>query len=91
MLMDEDGRLKRRKRFDGKMVPRVMELLPEEAWSRAIEYTDRGFSWSGNIDPEVRDAVEVEAFRHMSLDEQLRNCLRPRNSRSPRSPTSGSK
>src|SRR5690349_23858318 len=25
MLMDQDGRLKRRKRFDGKMVPRVME------------------------------------------------------------------
>jgi putative DNA methylase len=77
MLMDEDGRLKRRKRFDGKMVPRVMELLPEETWSQAIEHTDRGFSWKRNIDSEVREAVEVEAFHHMSLDEQLRNCLRP--------------
>jgi hypothetical protein len=77
MLMDEDGRLKRRKRFDGKIVPRVMELLPEESWSQAIERTDRGFAWKRNIDPEVREAVEVDAFRHMSLDEQLRNCLRP--------------
>jgi putative DNA methylase len=77
MLMDQDGRLKRRKRFDGKMVPRVMELLPEEAWSQAVEHTDRGFAWKRNIDPEVREAVEVEAFRHMGLDEQLRNCLRP--------------
>jgi adenine-specific DNA methylase len=77
MLMDEGGRLKRRKRFDGKMVPRVMELLPEEDWSQAIERTDREYSWKRNIDPEVREAVEVEAFRHMSLDEQLRNCLRP--------------
>jgi adenine-specific DNA methylase len=29
MLMDEQGRLKRRKRFDGKMVPRVMQLVAE--------------------------------------------------------------
>jgi putative DNA methylase len=77
MLMDQDGRIRRRKRFDAKMVPRVMELLPEESSSRAIEHTDRGFSWKRNIDPEVREAVEVEAFQHMSLDEQLRNCLRP--------------
>ncbi len=77
MLMDEGGRLKRRRRFDGKMVPRVMELLPEKSWSRAIERADRGFSWKRNIDAEVREAVEVEAFHHMSLDEQLRNCLRP--------------
>jgi hypothetical protein len=75
--MDEDGRLKRRKRFDGKMVPRVIELLPEECWSQAIEQTKRGFAWKRNIDSEVRDAVEVEAFRRMNLDEQLRNCLRP--------------
>src|SRR6516165_2282949 len=39
MLMDEAGRLKRRKRFDGTMVARVIELLPEETWSRAIEET----------------------------------------------------
>jgi putative DNA methylase len=71
MLMDEEGRLKRRKRFDGKMVLRVMKLLPEELWSRAIEHTDRGYSWKRNINPEVRDTVEVEAFRHMGLDEQL--------------------
>jgi Protein of unknown function (DUF1156) len=77
MLMDEDGRLKRRKRFDGKKVPRVMELLSEESWSRAIEDTDHGYSWKRNIDPEERKSVEMEAFHHMGLDEQLRNCLRP--------------
>ena len=77
MLMDGEGRLKRRKRFDGKMVPRVMELLPEESWSQAVEHMGRGFGWKRNIDPEIREAVEVEAFRLMSLDEQLRNCLRP--------------
>jgi adenine-specific DNA methylase len=53
MLMDEGGRLKRRKRFDGKMVPRVMELLPEESWSQAIEHTHRGFAWKRNVEPEV--------------------------------------
>jgi hypothetical protein len=77
MLMDEVGRLKRRKRFNGKMVPRVMELLSEESWSRAIEHVDHGYSWKRNIDPEERESVEVEAFRHMGLDEQLRHCLRP--------------
>jgi adenine-specific DNA methylase len=77
MLMDEDGRLKRRRRFDGKMASRVVELLPEESWSQVVERSNRSFVWKRNIDPELREAVEVEAFRHMSLDEQLRNCLRP--------------
>jgi hypothetical protein len=77
MLMDESGLLKRRKRFDGKMVPRVMELLPEASWSRAIEATGRGYGWKKAVEPEVREAVEVEAFRRMSLDEKLRHCLRP--------------
>jgi putative DNA methylase len=77
MLMDEEGRLKRRKRFDGKMIPRVMELVPEASWSRAIEETERGFVWKRRVDPDVREAVEVEVFARMGLDEQLRNCLRP--------------
>jgi hypothetical protein len=77
MLMDEEGRLKRRKRFDGAMVARVIELLPEGSWSRAIESTERGFAWKRRIDPAVREAVEVEAFRTMGLDEQLRHCVRP--------------
>jgi adenine-specific DNA methylase len=77
MLMDEGGRLKRRKRFDAKTVPRVMELLLEETWSQAIEETNDGFAWKRAVDPEMRETVEVEAFCHMSLDEQLRHCLRP--------------
>jgi len=77
MLMDESGRLKRRKRFGGKLVPRVMELLAEESWSRAIEQTDRGFVWKRAVDPNVREEVETEAFLCMGLDEQLRHCLRP--------------
>jgi adenine-specific DNA methylase len=77
MLMDEAGRLKRRKRFGAKMVSRVMELLPQESWSRAIEEMGRGFVWKSPVDPEVREEVEVEAFLCMSLDEQLRHCLRP--------------
>src|SRR5262249_19212077 len=77
MLMDEGGRLKRRKRFDGAMVARVMELLPEQSWSRAIESTERGFAWKRRVEPEVRETVEVDAFRAMGLDEQLRHCVRP--------------
>ena len=77
MLMDEEGRLKRKKRFDGKMVPRIMDLLPEASWSRAIERTDRGWAWKRGLDPNAREAVEIEAFLRMGLDEQLRNCLRP--------------
>ena len=55
----------------------MIELLPEESWSRAIEETGRGFAWKRPVDPEVREAVEVDAFRCMTLDEQLRHCLRP--------------
>jgi adenine-specific DNA methylase len=77
MLMDEEGRLKRKKRFDGKMVARVMELLPEGSWARAIELTDRGWAWKRGIESNVREAVEIEAFLRMGLDEQLRHCLRP--------------
>jgi adenine-specific DNA methylase len=77
MLMDEAGRLKRRKRFDGTMVARVIELLPEETWSRAIEETQRGFAWKRGVDSAERNAVEVEAFRVMGIDEQLRHCVRP--------------
>src|ERR671918_2379836 len=77
MLMDEEGRLQRKKRFDSKMVPRVRELLSEASWSRAIERTDCGWVWKRGIDPNVREAVEIEAFLSMGLDEQLRNCLRP--------------
>jgi adenine-specific DNA methylase len=77
MVMDEAGRLKRRKRFGAKMVQRVMELLPAESWSRAIEETSRGFAWKRAVESELREAVEVEAFHCMSLDEQLRYCLRP--------------
>jgi putative DNA methylase len=77
MLMDEQGRLKRRKRFDGAMVARVMQLLPEDSWSRAIARTERGFIWKRKVDPAEREAVEVEAFQAMGLDEQLRHCVRP--------------
>ncbi|MGH6896060.1 MAG: DUF1156 domain-containing protein [Geminicoccaceae bacterium] len=77
MLMDEEGGRKRKKRFDGKMVPRVMELLPEASWSRAIELTDRGWAWKRGVDRNGREAVEIEAFLSMGLDEQLRHCLRP--------------
>src|SRR5262245_31436553 len=34
MLMDEDGLVKRKQRFDKDDLPRVMELLPERRWSR---------------------------------------------------------
>ena len=36
MLMDDAALLKRKKRFDKDDVQRVMELLPENRWSRAI-------------------------------------------------------
>ena len=39
--------------------------------------TDRGWAWKRGIDPNVREAVEIEAFLRMGLDEQLRHCLRP--------------
>jgi adenine-specific DNA methylase len=77
MLMDEEGLLKRRGRFDGKMVARVMQLVPQSSWSRAIEETERGHAWKRRVDQSVREAVEVEAFRAMGLDEQLRHCVRP--------------
>jgi adenine-specific DNA methylase len=75
MLMDDDGLLKRKQRFDRNDVPRVMELLPEKSWSRAIELTDKGYAWKrGSTE---RDAVEIEAFARMGRDEKLRHCKRP--------------
>jgi putative DNA methylase len=75
MLMDDDGLLKRKKRFDKDDVPRVMELLPEKRWSQAIAKTDKGFNWIRGA--AERDAIEAEAFAEMGRDEKLRHCLRP--------------
>jgi adenine-specific DNA methylase len=75
MLMDDDGLLKRKQRFDKDDIPRVMELLPERSWSRAIELTDKGYAWKrGSAE---REAVEAEAFSRMGRDEKLRHCKRP--------------
>src|SRR5262245_33460872 len=75
MLMDDDGLLKRKKRFDKDDVPRVMELLTEKRWSQAIARTDKGFNWIRGA--AERDAIEAEAFAEMGRDEKLRHCLRP--------------
>ena len=77
MQMDDEGLLKRRKPFDGKMAARVVALIPEASWSRAISYTNNGVAWTRGIARGVREAVEVEAFLAMGLDERLRHCLRP--------------
>jgi hypothetical protein len=75
MLMDEDGLLKRKQRFDKDDIPRVMELLPERRWSQAIELTPKGYAWKrGSAE---REAVEADAFAKMGRDEKLRHCKRP--------------
>ena len=56
---------------------RVVALIPEASWSRAISYTNNGVAWTRGIARGVREAVEVEAFLAMGLDERLRHCLRP--------------
>jgi Protein of unknown function (DUF1156) len=77
MLMDDSGLLKRRKPFDGGMAARVAELLSEDSWSQAISCINNRFTWTRGIPRDVREAIEVEAFLAMGLDEKLRNCLRP--------------
>ena len=75
--MDDLGLLKRRKAFSGRMAARVVELLPEDSWSRAISCINNRYAWSRGVPRDVRKAIEVEAFLAMGLDEKLRNCLRP--------------
>ncbi|MFZ1101290.1 MAG: DUF1156 domain-containing protein, partial [Hyphomicrobiaceae bacterium] len=75
MLMDDAGLLKRKKRFGKGEVARVMELLPERCWSRAIALTDKGYNWIRGAAERV--AIEAEAFSRMGRDEKLRHCLRP--------------
>jgi putative DNA methylase len=75
MMMDDAGLLKRKKRFDKDDVPRVVQLLPEKIWSKAIEETASGFNWiRASAD---RGTVEAAAFAKMGRDEKLRHCLRP--------------
>ena len=56
-----------------------MELVSEASWSRAIELRNGGYAWKRGIDPTIREAVEIEAFQRMGLDEKLAppNTIRP--------------
>jgi adenine-specific DNA methylase len=77
MLMDEAGLLKRRKPFNGQMAARVAGLLSESSWSRAISRIGDDYIWTPRLERNERQAVEVEAFLAMGLDERLRHCVRP--------------
>lgn len=79
MLMDRDGLLKRKKRFTKAHISRVMELVSETSWSRAIEFRNGEYAWKRGVDRCIREAVEVEAFQRMGLDEKLAppNTIRP--------------
>ena len=82
MLMDEEGRLKRKKRFDGKMAPRVVELLPESLMVARHRADRWRLGVEAGIDPDVREAVEIEAFRQWASTSSCGIVCGPRSCRS---------